>query len=78
MAKTEDEKMYSLICKERFDDIADKQDEMLGLLRGANSTPGLVEEVRVLKSRWKMVSVGIVLVLSAFVTQIVRWIFTKP
>ena len=79
MAKTEiEEKMYSLVCKERFDNIDQKQEQMLNLLRGSNGTPGMIEEIRILKSRWKMISIGILLMLSAFVTQLARWIFTKP
>jgi len=50
-----DDKMYHLICKERFDKIDSKQDEVLGLLRGKNGDPGLLDDVRTLKNRWKVI-----------------------
>jgi len=77
MAKTEDEKMYSLVCEKRFDIIDQKQEQVLNLLRGSNSTPGIIEELRVLKSRWKMISIGILMIMAAFVGQVAKWIFTN-
>jgi hypothetical protein len=53
MAKDDD--MYELVCKEKFEHIIKQQEEVLGLLRGQNGTPGIVEEVRGLKRVYKAV-----------------------
>ena len=75
MAKTDDE-MYHLICKERFDSIDSKQDQVIGLLRGQNSNPGLIEEVRHLKSRWAVIFGLMVVIGTALTSQMLRWIFS--
>jgi len=75
MAKC-DEDMYHLVCKERFDNLDNKQDEIIGLLRGQNSSPGLVEEVRHLKSRWAVIFGFMVVIGTALTSQMLRWIFS--
>ena len=75
MAKTEDgREMYELVCKEKFDFLIEKQDEVLGLLRGRNGTPGLVEEVRSIKKLHKLI-IGVVgFVVSVIVVQLFVWL----
>ena len=75
MAKADDEReMYDLVCKEKFDHIIKKQDEVLDLLRGKNSTPGLVEEVRGLKKVHRVIIGAITFILSVIVIQLIIWI----
>ena len=74
MAKS-DEEMYHLVCKERFDGLDNKQDQIIGLLRGQNSKPGLIEEVRHLKTRWAFIFGFLVVTGTAFTSQMLRWIF---
>ena len=76
MANDIDEKMYSLVCKERFDNIDRGQKEILDLLRGKNSSPGLIDEVRTLKSRWTIIFGGMAILFGALITQIIRWLFS--
>ena len=76
MAKTGvDDEMYKLVCKQRFDTLDEKMDQVLILLKGDNGNAGLCEKVRVLSGRWKVMIGGFILVISAFVTQAIRWIF---
>ena len=78
MAKADDEReMYDLVCKEKFDHIIKKQDEVLDLLRGKNSTPGLVEEVRGLKKVHRVIIGAITFILSVIVIQLVIWMREK-
>ena len=69
-----EEKMYHLICKERFDHIDVGQQQIIDLLRGKNSAPGLIDEVRVLKARWNIIFGAMVIIFGALVTQLVHWI----
>ena len=69
------DKMYNLICKERFDKIDSSQDKIIDLLRGKNSTPGLIDEVRILKSRWTIIFGALAVLSTALVAQIIQWIF---
>jgi len=75
MAKC-DEDMYHLICKERFDTLDGKQDEIIGLLRGQDSKPGLIEEVRHLKTRWALIFGFLIVIGTALSSQTIRWIFS--
>ena len=76
MAKADlDDEMYKLVCKERFDKLDYKMDEVLRLLQGDNGNIGLCEKVRVLSGRWKIILGGFILIISAFITQIIRWLF---
>jgi hypothetical protein len=69
--------MYELICRERFDLNDKKQDEILDLLRGTNGNPGLIHEIRTLKKRWALVFGSLIVIFSALITQLVRWLFSK-
>lgn len=71
MAK--DEEMYGLICKERFDKLEGLQVETLKILRGRNSDPGLVDEVRELKRSYKRIWAGSVFVVGAITIQVIRY-----
>ena len=67
--------MYNIICEKRFDKIDTSQEKIIDLLRGKNSTPGLIDEVRTLKSRWTIIFAAIALLSTAMVTQFIQWIF---
>lgn len=77
MAKADDEKMYNLVCKDRFDEIDNNLKEILSLLRGHNNNPGVLEDIRTLKSRWKMIFGGFLIIITALVSQAARWIYGK-
>ena len=70
---TGEREMYKLVCEDRFDNIDKKQQEMLDLLRGKNSSAGLVEKVRVLEGRWKVLLGGLGIVIFALIGQFVKW-----
>lgn len=76
MAKMDDEGMYELICKDKFKELIDGQNDIINLLRGKNGNPGLLDDVRTLKRRWKVIygTAGIVSV--AAVKTVVAWIAT--
>jgi hypothetical protein len=67
-----DDKMYGLVCEKRFDSIDKKQDDILNLLRGKNCTPGLIDDVRTLKGRWKIIFGALTILFTALVVQIIR------
>lgn len=71
------EKMYELICAKRFDSIDEKQDRMLDILRGKNGDPGLIDDVRTLKSRWSIIIGALVILFGALLTQVARWLFAS-
>jgi hypothetical protein len=70
----ENKEMYELICKERFDTIDEKQDEILGILRGTNNNPGLCEQVRTNTKFNKTVLGFCVAIGLIFLTQFVVWL----
>lgn len=82
MAKECDNQMYEIVCKERFDDMKELQQETLRILKGKNSDPGLVDDVRALKKAHKRIVGGGIFILCAFALQIVRvisdWISGVP
>ena len=69
--------IYELVCKNKFDDIIRRQDEMLGLLRGKNDNPGLVDKVRWLERVYKALVGAVCFVLGVFTVQAVAWLFEK-
>ena len=69
------DKMYSLVCEKRFDSMEAKQDQVLDILRGKNSEPGLIEEVRTIKRRWKWIIGSGAVIVTALVTQLIQWLF---
>jgi hypothetical protein len=68
----EEKQMFGLVCKDQFDRIDKKLEETLRLLRGKNSEPGLVDDVRDLKKAYKRILGGGLFILAAFVVQIIR------
>jgi len=64
---------YTLVCKERFDRLEDKLDEVMGLLRGRNSKPGLLDDMRMVKRISKAFCVGLAVIFA----QMVAWVFRK-
>lgn len=76
MAKTDDEGMYDRICRPNFDEIKLGQKEILGLLRGKNGDPGLLDDVRTLKARWKVIYGTAAIVAVAAVKAVIAWVST--
>ena len=70
-----EEKMYHLICKERFDKMNEKQDQIIDLLRGKNGQAGLLDDVRTLKRRWIVIYSTAGIVAIAFVKEVISWLF---
>ena len=68
----ENDEMYTLVCKSRFDKMEKKQDEVLDLLRGKGDAPGLVDQVRKLDRAYKAIIGAIVFIISAFIVAIIR------
>jgi len=69
-----DEKMYRLICKERFDHIDKSQQEIISLLKGKNGDPGLLDDVRDLKRRWTLIFAVVGILATVMITQLVQWL----
>jgi hypothetical protein len=65
---------YDLVCKEKFDDLASGQKEILGLLRGANGRAGLVERVRLLEKISKALAAAAVFFLGVLAVEGAAWI----
>jgi hypothetical protein len=73
---TKDEEMYGLVCEKRFDRIDNKQEETIGLLKGSNGNPGVLDDVRNLK-KWHKATIGFaIFVGSAFVLQVIGDVWT--
>ena len=74
---TEDEKMYELICKDRFDKMEELQHETIGLLRGKNGDPGVLDDVRALKNAHRKIVATVIFVASAFLLQAIHatWVW---
>ena len=72
--KSDDEKMYRLICKERFDNIDKSQQEIISLLRGKNGDPGLLDDVRDLKRRWTLIFAVVGVLSTVMITQLIQWL----
>jgi len=77
MTENKEEKMYELVCKEKFDRLLKGQDEIIKVLKGTNTTPGLCEQIRIVKARQKTWIGGVIFVLSITVAQFIRWIIAK-
>jgi hypothetical protein len=73
MAKDEKD-MYELICRERFKELKEMQAETLRILKGEDTEPGLVDDVRGLKKSYKRIIGGGIFVLGAIILQAVRFI----
>ena len=65
-----------MFCEKRFDKIDDHQEQILNILKGKNGNPGLIDDVRQLKSRWMVIFGALIVVFSALGTQLAKWIFT--
>jgi len=77
MVMTKDDEMYGLICEKRFDRIDDQQKEVLELLKGKNGHPGLLDDMRQIKNRWKIVVAIMIFLSSALVLQAIQWLTGK-
>ena len=69
--------LYKLVCKKRFDDAATERAEILRVLRGANSQPGLVDDVRALKRTYKALIGAVIFVMSALFLQGLDYIIDR-
>jgi hypothetical protein len=73
MAKNEKE-IYEMLCKDKFRELMDMQLETLRILRGENSSPGLVDDVRQLKTRWTYIFGGMAILFTALISQFIKWL----
>ena len=73
----EEEELFEKVCQPRLERIEKKLDSVCDLLRGKNSEPGIVDDVRLLKKVYKCTVGVIVFVVSVIVVQIVTWIRQK-
>jgi len=77
----EDDKMYELICKERFDKIEEvmreNHKETVGILKGKNGDSGLCEEVRTLKRRWYYIGAATLFLVANLCLQAIEWLKCK-
>lgn len=75
MAKIrDDEGMYEMVCKPNFNEIKESQKEIIGLLRGKNGDPGLLDDVRTLKARWKVIYGTAAIAGVAALKAVIAWI----
>jgi hypothetical protein len=44
--------MYEKVCKDRFDKLESLHNETIGLLRGRNGDPGLLDDMRTIKDKY--------------------------
>jgi len=77
----EDDKMYELICKERFDKIEEtlkeNHKETMSALKGTNGNPGLCEKVRNLEKRWKYIFAAVIFLVANLCLQVIEWVKCK-
>jgi len=77
----EEQEIYNLVCKDKFNNIEktmkENHMEVIGLLRGQNSNTGIIDEVRSLKKFNKCFLGVAVFVLSILAVQMVRWLFAR-
>ena len=70
-----EQERFNEICKPCFDELKQGNAEILRLLRGRNGDPGLLDDVRQLKSRWKTIFAAIGVLFSAIAVQFVHWVW---
>jgi len=73
----EEEELFDKVCKGRFDAIEANQHQILRLLRGKNSEPGLVDDVRALKKVYKAIIGVVVFIVALISTQFAIWLRGK-
>jgi hypothetical protein len=73
----EEDKMYKLICSERFDKIDALQQATIDILRGSNGNPGLLDDVRAMKKAHKQVTAAVIFVVGAVSLQAIHvgWVW---
>jgi len=71
----DEQERFSEICKPCFDELKRGNAEIIQLLKGKNGDPGLLDDVRQLKSRWKTIFAAIGVLFAAAVAQITHWIW---
>ena len=71
----DEQERFNEICKPRFDEMISGQKEIINLLRGKNGDPGLLDDVRQLKSRWKSIFAAIGILFTAIIAQTIHWVW---
>jgi len=71
---TEDDKMYQLVCKGRFDDLSTDIKRVLTILEGKNGGKGLCEQVRLNTRFNKILTAVAVFLCSVFIYQAAAWL----
>lgn len=64
--------MYETVCKDRFDKLEELHNETIGLIRGKNGTPGLVEEIHIMKRQSRAIIATGIFLGGAVMTQIIE------
>ena len=69
------EKLYEMVCKDRFDSLDSGQKDIMSLLRGKNGNPGLVDDVRGLKKFNKYAVGAVAFLVCTGIAQFIHWLF---
>lgn len=67
--KVKEVDMYETVCRERFDELAAGQKELIALLRGHNGDAGLLDDMRAIKKAYRLVIGAVVFILGALTIQ---------
>jgi hypothetical protein len=70
----EHDERYDLVCKPAFDTLKNNQETIINLLRGQNSSPGLVDKVRDIERMQTTATWIIRILFGAVIVQVVIWI----
>ena len=74
---TNGDKMYDLVCKDRFDELSTDVKKILTILEGRNGDEGLCEKVRA-NSKFNKIIMGATTVITVIIlTQFIHWIFRQ-
>jgi len=71
----DEQERFNEICKPRFDELVKGNREIIELLKGKNGDPGLLDDVRQLKSRWRSIFAAIGILFTAIIAQTIHWVW---
>ena len=70
------EKLYEMVCKDRFDSIDNHLSSITDLLKGKNGNPGVVDDVRGLKKFNKYAVGAVAFLVCTGIAQFIHWLFS--
>lgn len=70
-----EKEMYKLVCEKRFDKLEEMHQETIDLLKGKNSAPGVVDNVRSNTKALKRLYGAFIFCGGAVILQVVRGIY---